>query len=334
MTLNLISEYKENHIDCIWCVKFHPFLKIFASCGSDEKISIWEYNDSKKTYVKSSSLEKTHNSIIRALDWDYSGKYLAAASFDKNISIWKLSNDSSPLKFICLNTIESSDSEIKSVSWSVSGNFVASCSRKGNIWIWEKDIDDFETEDFMCKSSFEGHKGDIKMVKFSPKEEVLFSCGFDETIKIWDLDLSKDDFILINTLKAHNGTVWYLEFNKEGNLFFTCSDDKSLILWAINYKEENPYKNITKLSIIGNLHKRPIYCCTLTSDEKNILTSSSDGNISIVRVIDNKLKLINKKYDAHEKYNINCISTNKNTNEIISCGDDCCIKLWKLMENY
>ena len=106
-------------------------------------------------------------------------------------------NDTINLKTV----LESNDSEIKSVSWSRSGNFLACCSRKGNIWIWEKEIDDFDSEDFSCKSTFEGHKGDIKMVKFCPNDDILFSCGFDESIKIWEQDYSKDDFVLMNLFR-------------------------------------------------------------------------------------------------------------------------------------
>ena len=332
MSLQLQTKFPDNHIDCIWCVKFHPFKRLFASCGSDAKIIIWEYDECISNYKKTSILGKTHTKTIRSLDWDYSGKYLSASSFDYSISIWKIINDNQPFQFSCISVLESSDSEIKSVSWSLSGNFIACCSRKGNIWVWEKDEDDFNSEDFLCKSTFEGHKGDVKMVKFSPREDILFSCSFDETIKIWDLDYSKDDFVLKNTLNGHSGTVWYIEFNKNGDKFFTCSDDKSLIMWGIDFncgEEKNPYENITKLSIIENLHRRPIYCCVLSYDEKYIFTASNDGDIGIVEISGEKINLLGKEKDAHEEYDVNCICVNKKKNEIISCGDDCSIKIWK-----
>ena len=336
MSLQLQTKFPDNHIDCIWCVKFHPNIKMFASCGSDSRIIIWEYDKSISNYKKTSILEKTHKKIIRSLDWDYSGKYLSAASFDYTISIWKITNGTNPYYFSCITVLDSSDSEIKSVSFSISGNFVACCARKGSIWIWEKDEDDFNSEDYFCKSTFEGHKGDVKMVKFSPREDILFSCSFDETIKIWDLDYSKDDFILINTLKYHSGTVWYIEFNKKGDKFFTCSDDKSLIMWGIDFncgENKNAYENIVRLSIIENMHRRPIYCCVLSNDEKYIFTSSNDGDIGIVEVSEDKINLIGKQKNAHEEYNVNSICVNKNENEIISCGDDCAIKIWKFENN-
>ena len=338
MSLQLQTKFPDNHINCIWCIKFHPTKKIFASCGSDSTIIIWEYDSSISNYKKASILSKTHIKTIRSIDWDYSGKYLSASSFDYTISIWKITNDTQPYTFSCISILDSSDSEIKSVSWSISGNFVACCSRKGNIWIWEKDdeLSDLNSEDYICKSTFEGHKGDVKMVKFSPREDILFSCSFDETIKIWDLDYSKDDFILINTLNNHSGTVWWIEFNKTGDKFFTCSDDKSIIMWGINFncsEEENAYKNIVKLSVIENTHRRPIYCCALSNDEKYIFSASNDGDIGIVEITGEKMSLIGKEKDTHEQYNVNCICVNKNGKEVISCGDDCCIKIWKFENN-
>ena len=355
MSLTLKSVLPLNHIDCIWCIKFHPTKKIFASCGSAARIIIWEYNIETLDYQKKLTSENNHKSTIRSLDWDYSGNYLSAASFDNNISIYKMTTDSINL----IEILESNDSEIKSVSWSRSGNFISCCSRKGNIYIYEKDVDDFDAEEFSCKTIFEGHKGDIKMIKFCPNDDVLFSCGFDEKIKIWEQDYSKDDFVLINTISEHSGTVWFIEFNKNGNIFFTCSDDKSLIMWGIGDKNINnkkngmdlggdnntekifDYDNIIKLAKIKDLHSRPIYSCSLNYNEKYIFTCSNDGNIGIIEIKENndkdkkyEMKLVKIIKDAHDQYSVNCIIANKyyNKNEIITCGDDCNIKIWDFKE--
>ena len=352
MSLILKSVFPENHIDCIWCVKYHPIKKIFASSGSDARIIIWEYNKEKSDYKKISTLENIHKSTIRFLDWDNSGNYLSAASFDNNISIYKMKQENDIYSFSLIDLLESNDSEIKSVTWSKNGNFISFCSRKGNIYIYEKDVDDFGSEEFSCKSIYEGHKGDIKMVKFCPNDNVLFSCGFDESFKIWEQDITKDDFVLINNIKEHSGTVWCIEFNKKGDMFFTCSDDMNLIMWKIgianniNSDENNlntetifDYENIVKLAKIINLHSRPIYSCSLYYNENYIFSCSNDGNIGIIKIIKNKdeegnvkyeLNLINMIKDAHEQFSVNCICSNKN--EIISCGDDCNIKIWKFEE--
>ena len=94
---------------------------------------------------------------------------------------------------------------------------------------------------------------------------------------------------------------------------------------------------IVKLAKIQDLHSRPIYSCSLNYYENYIFTCSNDGNIGIIKIIVNnnknnkhEMKLLNMIKDAHEQFSVNCICTNKN--EIISCGDDCNIKIWNFEE--
>ena len=115
-------------------------------------------------------------------------------------------------------------------------------------------------------------------------------------------------------------------------------------MWGIKDKLENQndeekiinYENIIKLAKIDNLHLRPIYLCTLSFNEKYIFTCSNDGNIGIVKIMENEgdkkyeMSLIKMVKDAHEQYSVNALCVNKN--EVISCGDDCCIKIWKFEE--
>ena len=106
MSLILRSVFPENHIDCIWCVKYHPNKKIFASCGSDARIIIWEYSKEKSDYQKISTLENTHKSTIRFLDWDNSGNYLSAASFDNNVSIYKMKEENNKYYFALVDILD------------------------------------------------------------------------------------------------------------------------------------------------------------------------------------------------------------------------------------
>ncbi len=192
----------ERHEDKVWQLSWHPIQDIFASCGSDKNICIWGYSEITKSYVLKAILEDSHSRTIRSIAWDYSGSYLASASFDSWINIWKKSD----LNFECVATLEGHENEVKSVSWSISGKYLATCSRDKTIWIW-----DFENEnenDFSCNTVLQGHNQDIKMVKWSPIEDILFSCSYDNTIKVWKNDLNEEDWICINTLTDHSSTIW------------------------------------------------------------------------------------------------------------------------------
>jgi WD40 repeat protein len=197
------------HEDRIWQLSFHPNEEIIASCGSDRNICIWEKkSETSNQYPKNTNtkfllksiLEDSHSRTIRSVSWDKTGKYLASASFDSMINIWKKTENN----FECIATLQGHENEVKSVSWSVTGNYLASCSRDKTIWIW-----DIEGEnDFSCNTILQGHTQDIKMVKWSPIEDVLFSASYDNSIKIWRHDPNEEDWLCINTLTEHISTVW------------------------------------------------------------------------------------------------------------------------------
>ena len=322
MSLSLIQTIPNAHTEFIWNVKFHPSLPIIASCGSDKTISIWSTSSiSSSNYIKKSVLSNTHSRTIRSLNWDVNGNYLAAASMDSLISIWKLTSKTE-LTFECITTLEGHENEVKSVSWSTSGNYLASCSRDKTIWIWDVDVD---TTDFSCNSVLQGHTQDIKMVKWSPREDVLFSGSFDDTIKIWKYDNSQDDWSCINTLTHHRGTVWCIDFNKAGDIFCTCSDDMSVIIFKIDYSKSEPYKNISVIKKIEKISDRVLYACSFSFDENSIVCASGDNSIDVINVNDGTVKRIE---EAHED-DVNCVDCNKKEGVVVSCSDDSSLKIWK-----
>ena len=75
----------EKHEEKVWCVSWHPIDNIFASCGSDKKIIIWEGNENGN-YSPQAILDESHSRTIRSIAWDFSGNFLASASFDSNNS--------------------------------------------------------------------------------------------------------------------------------------------------------------------------------------------------------------------------------------------------------
>lgn len=341
----------EKHEDKVWYVSWHPTEDIFASCGSDKKIIIWKgenissnisassnINNSANTsqYSAQAVLEESQSRTIRSVAWDYSGNYLASASFDSTINIWKRKVDSEgKTEYECIALLEGHENEVKSVSWSVSGKYLASCSRDKTIWIWDVD----EDNDFSCNNVIQGHTQDVKMVKWHPKEDVLFSCSYDDLIKVWQFDENQDDWVALNSLKGHGSTVWAINFSKDGRFFVSCSNDKSLIIWSI---EKADYKNIKLLSKVEGVHSRGIYSVSFSFDDSFLATASADNSIAIFSV--NKtltsdcqvesieLKLMEKVESAHDE-DVNCVAwQRKDKNTLVSCGDDSLIKVWSIQK--
>ena len=354
--LKLTQEIPKAHKEYIWCIKFHPFENIFATCGNDKIVSIFEYSSLDKKYIKTSILSKTHKKTIRSLNWDYSGNYLSLASMDSTISIWKIIEKKPKLKFICISILEGHENEVKSVSFSPSGKYLSSCSRDKTIWIWdieennnnnykinktnlnnennenninENNINNNYIIELSCNSVLHGHSQDIKMVKFSPREDILFSCSFDNNIKIWKFSYEIDDWDCINTLSEHKGTVWCIDFNKNGSKFISCSDDKMIILYGIDFSlGYSCYEKILILKKIENCHERFIYSVSFFFDDNYFVSGGGDNKICVYKIEDNSFKKVYEK-NAFE-YDVNCVDCKKNENLIGSCSDDGIIKLWNI----
>lgn len=189
-----LMQVLEEHEDKVWQITWHPEEDSFASCGSDNHILFWAFCGDK--YCLKAILEDSHTNSIRSITWNNnSGKYLASASFDSCINIWKKDG----YDFDCIATLEGHEHEIKGVAWSSSGRFLATFSKDLTIWIWTVESE----SEFVCSSIIQSHSQELVMIKWSPVDDVLFSSSLDNTIKIWGFSYDRMDWVCLNTLNCH-----------------------------------------------------------------------------------------------------------------------------------
>jgi WD40 repeat protein/uncharacterized caspase-like protein len=156
-----------------------------------------------------------HTQQVNAVSFSPSGQFLASASDDKTIALWR--RDGS-----LLNTLTAHDDRVTSVAFSPDGNTIASASADKTIKLWGFDP---ATGDVKLQQSLVGHQDWVTSVAFSPDGRTIVSASRDRTLKLWRLDGT-----LIKTLAGHQGWVNQVSFGSNGQIA-SASEDKTIRIW-------------------------------------------------------------------------------------------------------
>jgi WD40 repeat protein len=176
----------------------------------------------------------------------------------------------------------------------------------------------------------------IKTLKLCPeklralavfKNTAAIACG-DGLIRLLDLQ----DMKITHELNAHTGSVYSVAFSADGKYLLSGGKDARLNLW------EALSGNWQKLKSVP-AHNYAIYSIVLSPDGNYIATASRDktiklwsakaffGNESTPEV----LARINKEnFDGHT-HSVNKLLWVKNSNTLISTGDDRKIMAWEIL---
>ena len=121
-----------------------------------------------------------------------------------------------------------------------------------------------------------GHGNEIYTIDISHDGKFLASGQKAQEVKnaklyLWDVENKK----LIKKLDGCTLTIVQISFSPNDNFLLTVSRDRS---WNIYIKKDNSYEFYQNLK---NAHKRIIWCCSWSFDEKYFITGSRDKFISI-----------------------------------------------------
>ena len=121
-----------------------------------------------------------------------------------------------------------------------------------------------------------GHGNEVYTIDISHDGKYLASGQKAQEVKnaklyLWDLDSKK----LLKKLDGCTLTIVQICFSPNDNYLLTVSRDRS---WNLYIKKDNSYELYQNLK---NAHKRIIWCCSWSFDEKYFITGSRDKFISI-----------------------------------------------------
>ena len=190
-----------------------------VSAGSDKLLRLWDtsnlnYNSTCEQLPVRSAIP-AHDKDINAVAISPNDAYVASASQDKLIKIWKLPD------LVLSNTLKGHKRGVWSVCFSPVDQALVSASGDKTLRLWN-------LKDGSCLRTFEGHTSSVLQVNFLSAGTQLLSAGADGLIKLWNIRSAES----IATFDAHEDKVWALALQDSlANMVASGGADGSVAIW-------------------------------------------------------------------------------------------------------
>lgn len=191
---------------------------VVATGGQDGTVSIWGLPTMNPLLTINA-----HSNWVWDVARSPNDAFLASASADRSIKIWKIETDSSDSYSQSLyNTLTGHDGTVWSVDFAPDSRTLASGSWDGTVRLWN--VYSGETIHVL-----EGHTDWVYDVAFSPDGMVLATASKDGTIRLWEVATGKELVIL----EDHTDRVWSVDFSHDGLYIASASDDGTVRIWGV-----------------------------------------------------------------------------------------------------
>ena len=250
---------------------------------------------------------KGHTDSISSLEFSPDGNFLASASNDCSIRVWRMP-DGEPEAVLLGHKLGISD-----VSWDAQGARLASASDDRTIMVWN----------FSARKRIrvlKGHEDYVFCVRFHPRGHLLASGSFDGTVKLWNAGNGK----CLMTLAEHRSQVMTVAFNREGTLLATAGMDGRILIWDT---EKGHVLKTLPASGIGPT----VGFCRFSHNNKFLLSSAWDSRLTLWNHATGNVL---RTYTGHVCQSYACFAAYSVTGGkwIVSGSEDHMVYLWDLQE--
>ncbi len=209
---------------------FIPDSPIFFAVGTlPELIAI----SAKTLGVKTFPSRHTNAVTSLAIEKVEGDTYLATASLDSTVNIWKLSNYSSlkELQLTFYNTLRGHSNAVYQIKLSPKKKLLASVGEDQTVKLWRF----FKSEERIRST---GHQNKITSLTFFPLGNRVVSASNDKTIRIWDTDTGRELLVI----RGHKNTINRVAISPDGTRIISSSYDNTIRIWNINEEEKGFFK--------------------------------------------------------------------------------------------
>ena len=276
-----------------------------------------------------------HSDYIFALAFSPDSAYLASASRDTTVRIWRMHPHNVGARFIAPNSNgdESASQEgaikhaptsivnnnieehiiyrehthpLLSVAWSPNSKYIASGDTGGIIHTWE-------AETRKATLTYHGHTRFVRSIAWSPDGLYIASGGDygDSTVQVWQAITGKNIFTHHRQYR-----IFAVTWEPGEQHIASSSFDGSVQIWE-------PFTGNVTLTYHG--HTGPVYTSAWSPDGASIASGGQDATIQVWEAATGKTICIYKGHTGAVK----ALAWSPDSKCIVSGGDDATVRIWE-----
>jgi len=246
-------------------------------------------------WVRERNRLEGHNGIIWDVSYSPDGQWIASASGDNTIRLWRVNGT-------LAHTLQGHQGQVLAIAFSPDSSQIVSAGQDGTIRLWALNGQLIRT--------IAGHQGSVNSVSFSPDGQRLASAGDDATVRLWQVKGR-----LLKTLVGHDAAVQDVSFSPDGQFLVSGSDDTTLRLWQ---------KDGAPIAVLKG-HTGQVYAVQFSPNSQWIASASWDTTVRLWRKDGRPVRTI----AAHDNL-VYDVTFSPDSQRLVTAGWDKLIKIWQL----
>jgi WD40 repeat protein/serine/threonine protein kinase len=270
------KEYR-GHDWWVWSVAWSPDEQRFITGSQDGSAIVWSVATGQP-----SPPFLAHGGPVYSAAFSPRGDYVATASYDKRVLLWrpddlksqnidKLINQAlsgtDTVQQTPFTALSGHSAGVRSVRFSSDGKMLVSCGNDNAICVWD-------VASHQLLKTLRGHASRVSAALFMPGDDHLLSGGYDHYAKLWNISKYEEVRVLGGrVLKGHHDSVLGAAFSPDGRTVVTASRDRSAVAWDVSSGRQ--------LRAYREGHSYLASAARFLADGKRVLTSAVDNTVRI-----------------------------------------------------